>query len=46
MSKRQESAAERIWREKLDMCMSAEQAIILLVVIAVVFGGFMLVADV
>ena len=37
MSKQRESASERVWREKLDLCLSSSEATVLLVfVVAVV----------
>jgi hypothetical protein len=31
MSKRPETAAERLWKEKLDLCVSKSEAIVILV---------------
>jgi hypothetical protein len=31
MSKRPETAAERLWKEKLDLCVSRGEAVVLLV---------------
>lgn len=36
MSKERETASERIWKEKLDLCLSSSQATVLLVFLGVV----------
>ena len=38
MSKRDESAADRIWKEKLDTCMSPAEAFTILMVAIVSIG--------
>ena len=39
MRKPQEGPADRIWREKLDACISAPEAIVLLLLLAVMAAG-------
>ena len=39
MRKLQEGPADRIWREKLDACISAPEAIVLLVLLAAIAAG-------
>ena len=43
MSKRDESAADRLWKEKLDTCMSPDEAITILVVAIASIGLFLVV---
>jgi hypothetical protein len=38
MLKQRESASERIWREKLDLCLSSSEATVLLVFVVAVVG--------
>jgi len=38
MSKHHETAAERVWKEKLDLCLSSSEATVFLVFVAVVMG--------
>jgi hypothetical protein len=44
MCKREESPADRVWKEKLAECASPEEAVILLVVAAALVTGFLLVS--
>ena len=39
MRKLEESPADRLWREKLDSCMSLPEALVLLIVVAVLAAG-------
>ena len=41
MSKYHESAAERLWKEKLDMGVTVKEAVVMLV-LAVALAGFLL----
>ena len=38
MSKQRETASERVWKEKLDLCLSSSEVTVLLVFVAAVVG--------
>jgi hypothetical protein len=45
MSKRSESEADRVWKDKLDQCVSQEEAVILICV-AIALAGIVFVASI
>lgn len=42
MSKQRESAADRIWKEKLDLCGSVQEALVTLAVAVVLAGALVI----
>lgn len=42
MSKHRETAADRLWKEKLDLCVSSREVVALIVIVAITaFFSFM-----